>query len=223
MLKEGQRFGMLTVIGFDHRAGKKYHYRYYYKCKCDCGNEVITREDGLTSGHTKSCGCLQKETARKMKIKNGMSGTRFYSIWSNMKARCFNTTSFPEAHCYSLRGISMCNEWKDFQIFYDDMYESYIDHVNEYGEKDTTIDRIDVDRNYEKENCKWSTLREQFNNKTNNHFIEYNGERNTVANWARKLNMSYSVLISRIQRGWSIERAFTTPVIKRRHKDNGNI
>lgn len=118
----------------------------------------------------------------------------------------------------------MCDEWKDFQNFYDDMYESYVDHVNEYGEKDTTIDRIDVNRNYEKENCKWSTLREQFNNKTDNHFLEYNGERDTIANWSRKLNIGYSALIMRIRRGWSIERAFTTPVIKRKKvENNGSI
>lgn len=223
MIQKGARFGNFKVVGLDHRDGKvgkngKIKYRYYYKCLCDCGNEFVTRGDGITSGHVRSCGCLQKSIARKMKIKSGMSGSRFYCIWGNMKARCFNTTSFPEAHCYSLRGISLCDEWKDFQNFYNDMYESYQQHVEAFGEKDTTIDRIDVNKNYCKENCKWSTLREQFNNKTDNHFIEYNGRRETLANWARELGIGYSALATRLGRGWTVERAFTTPVIPRKRK-----
>lgn len=221
MIEAGTRYGHFEVLGLDHRSGSKGHYRYYYKCLCDCGNDFVTRGDGIRSGHVKSCGCLQKDTARKIKTKSGMSRTRFYHIWGNMKARCFNTTSFPEAHCYSLRGISMCEEWKDFQNFYNDMYASYEEHVEIYGEKNTTIDRIDVDKNYCKENCKWSTLREQFNNKTDNHYIEYHGRTETMANWARELKMSYDALSTRLKRGWSVERAFTTPVIQRQKKKKG--
>lgn len=226
MIEQGTRYGHFEVLKFDHREGKRgkngqMRYRYFYECLCDCGNKFVTREDGIKSGHVRSCGCLQKETARSLKMKSGMSGTRFYCIWGNMKARCFNTTSFPEAHCYSLRGISMCDEWKDFQNFYNDMYPSYLKHVEEYGEKNTTIDRIDVDKSYCKENCKWSTLREQFNNKTDNHFVEYKGRRETVANWARELSVGYSALIARLRRGWTVERAFETPVIPKQKRKKG--
>jgi len=219
MLKPGQKFGMLTVISFKYKKGQKGKYKYYYECKCDCGNTVITRGDGLTSGHTRSCGCLQKAAARKLCKTHGMSDTRFHAIWGNMKARCFNKTSFPEAKNYSLRGITLCDKWKNFEGFYDDMYESYIEHINEYGEKDTSIDRIDVNKGYCKDNCKWSTFLEQCNNKTDTHWIEYDDKRMSVADWARELGMPYEALYARIKRKWSIEKAFTTPI--QCHKKKG--
>lgn len=221
MLEPGEKFGKLTVLRFHHREeSSKGHYRYFYECKCSCddGTIIVTREDSLKSGHTTSCRCRQKQKAREVKKNHGMSKTRFHSIWMNMIARGRNTTSFPEAHCYALRGIAVCERWKEFENFREDMYESYQEHVKEYGEKDTTIDRVDVDGNYEPSNCKWSTLREQYNNKTDNHFVEYNGKIDTVANWSRYLGINYSTLSKRLQRGWTVQRAFETVAQKRNRR-----
>lgn len=217
MLNSGDKFGRLTVVRFDHRSGNK-KYRYYYECECECGKHIITREDGLKSGHTKSCGCLHHDII--VQPKNLLhSKTRFYSIWRNMKSRAFNPNN-PYASNYNERGISCCDEWKTFNNFYIDMYESYAKHVKEYGEKNTTLDRIDNDKGYSKENCKWATIKEQSNNKRTNHYIEYNDQVHTISEWSDILNIPYTVLYSRIKRNWSIEDAFTRPIQYKNNKEN---
>ena len=156
-----QTFGRLTAIEVSH---KNKHGNLYWKCQCECGNIHIVYLYSLKSGKTKSCGCLQKERLKESSTTHGMRNTKFYRIWVNMKARCLNKNS----KCYKDyggRGITVCEEWLDFNNFKDDMYESYLKHVEEFGEKQTTLDRIDNNRNYCKENCKWSTCKEQIANR----------------------------------------------------------
>ncbi len=153
----GKRFGRLLVIKYAYTKGN----RVYWECKCDCGNEICVRGSSLTTGNTKSCGCYNLEVATKKLLIHGMKHTRFYNIWCGMKARCHNQNS-PKYRIYGARGITVCDRWKNsFLAFKEDMYESYLDHCEKHGENNTSIDRIDVNGNYEPSNCKWATWKEQ--------------------------------------------------------------
>lgn len=158
----GRRFGRLEVIGFDHRIHKPYGTWIYWKCKCDCGNTKVVRKDHLISGATKSCGCFEKENLNKLAFKSTheQSHTKLYYVWNSMKQRCNN----PKVKGYKYwggRGISVCDEWKD------SFYSFYLWATNNGYNHGLTIDRIDVDGNYEPSNCRWVTMKVQANNKRN--------------------------------------------------------
>ena len=197
----GQKFGRLTVLGFD----KQDNYRQYmWLCKCDCGNIVSVRGYSLRSGNTQSCGCLQKDINLKLRQTHGKTNTRIYNIWVGMKQRCLT----PSTSCYKYyggRGISLCDEWKSFEPF------------NEWAisngyQENLTLDRIDVNGNYEPQNCRWITLKEQQNNTRRNHYITYNGETKTLKEWSEQLGINHSTLLDRLRHpNWSIEEALTIP------------
>ena len=205
----GQRFGKLTVI---ECTGRNKSGRFMWKCECDCGNVTTVRADGLTRGHTKSCGCLIV-VAAKNRIKDlnkihGKTNTRLFHIWQSMRSRCSNPSNknYPR---YGGRGIRVCDEWeKDFVAFYNWAMD------NGYQE-DLTLDREDNSGNYEPSNCKWATPIEQANNTRRNVYMEYNGEVHTMKEWSRIIGINYCTLQKRIKLGWTIEKALTEPVKNR--------
>lgn len=156
----GEVFGMLTVISRAESIGKGS--RPYFLCKCECGNEKVIRSNYLTSGDKTDCGCIAKkkvaERNKATKTTHGLSGTRLFRIWSNMIFRCENPKAVNYEY-YGGRGISVCEEWKN------DVY-SFIEWANKNGyEEHLTIDREDVNGNYEPSNCRWITMREQLENR----------------------------------------------------------
>lgn len=210
----GQKFGRLTAIKFINKEkNKNGKYRYYWLFKCDCGKEIILRKDCVIykikrnniiyRGNTISCGCG---------FKHGMFGTRFYTIYHGIKNRCLNNKVREYKH-YGARGIKVCDRWLNFENFRDDMYNSYLEHIKKYGEKNTTINRINNDGDYEINNCKWATSKEQANNTRRNHLLTFNNETLNISQWAKKLNFNYYILWKRInQYNWSIEKSLTTSV-----------
>lgn len=142
---------------------------------------------------------------------HGFSHTRFYEIWIGIKKRCYikNCINFKY---YGGRNIR--SGWKSFIEFKNDMYESYLKHVEKFGKKQTTIDRINNDRNYSKENCRWATYEEQANNKRNNKFICYNKKCLTIREWSNITKIPFSVLSMRIWKKWKIKKILTQPVGK---------
>lgn len=199
----GQKYGRLLVM--EYARHNKIRNRYYFKCKCDCGNTVVVREDCFKTGNTKSCGCYYRETRGTMNKKHGMWNTRTYSIWVGMKVRCTSLED-KRSHLYAKKGIKVCDRWQDFQNFLEDMG---------VAPDNLSIDRIDGNGDYSPENCRWATAKEQANNSAANYVIEYEGESLNIGEWAEKLEMKPNTLVYRIRRGWSVDRALTTPVQSR--------
>ena len=200
----GKRFGKLTVLEFAGRKIIKNKYRYFYKCKCDCGNIIIRNADNLKTDVMSSCGCFKSGTLNK---KHGLwkYGFRLYGVWQAMKGRCLRPTN-QKFKDYGGRGIKICKEWiTDFKAFYE--------WANNTGYKEgLTLERIDVNGNYEPANCKWIPPEEQARNKRNNVFIEYNGETHCLREWARILKLNYKTIHKRIKDGWDVQKALSTPI-----------
>jgi len=156
----GKIFGRLTIIKLD----KVVNYCSYWLAKCSCGNVISARRSNLINGHIQSCGCLSHELrvqrGKDNKI-HGMEGTRFYRIWHGMKGRCLN----PNDKDYPKYGGKLCERWFEFLNFRNDLYNSYVKHVEEFGEENTSLDRFPNQiGNYELSNVRWATREEQQQN-----------------------------------------------------------
>lgn len=159
-----KKYWRLTAINFIEKRGQFHQWLF----RCECGNEKILDKNAVIFGNTQSCGCLHREKTSKANKKHGLSKTRFERIWRCMKNRCEYLGDVGYKR-YGGRGIKI--EWDSFYDFIADMYPSYKTHVNEFGEKETTIDRIDSNGNYSKQNCRWATNKEQQNNRRNNRIL----------------------------------------------------
>ena len=197
----GQKFGRLLVIQkAESYKSPKGQVQSRWLCKCDCGNAVIVHGSSLKKGTTESCGCKRTE----IHTKHGYSTTRLYSIWQAMHHRCEDLKNIGY-HRYGAEGKTVCDEWREFEPFYNwAMFHGYKEGL--------TIDRIDSTKGYSPDNCRWATMKEQQNNRRNNHRITHNGETYTLAEWAEIKSIKQATISSRLKRGWSIERALTTPV-----------
>ena len=201
----GKVFGRWTVIKKDVVRNRNKNLRWI--CRCDCGAVKDVNGKTLKNGGSTSCGCYRREVVTS----HGMKHTRFYRIWRGMKQRCYDTKA-DNYHNYGGRGITYCDRWEKFENFRDDMLESYTKHCEEDGEKNTSIDHIETDGNYEPENCRWATRKVQCRNMRTNKLIEYNGERRCVAEWTELYGFKVDTIKFRFTSGWSIEKALTTPV-----------
>lgn len=181
------------MLAYSNKQKRRDHFGkvfYTVEATCPCGKIFVVRLSNLRRGQ-KSCGC------KKGNFKHGMKGTRPYRIWRNMKDRCTNPKN-KDWHRYGGRGISYCPRWSEFKKFWDDMHNGY--------SKDLTIDRIDNDGNYCKDNCRWSTLLEQAAN-TGRNVALFNGE--TARQAGIRINKNPSLVYQRLNAGWTVEEAFT--------------
>lgn len=210
---EGRRFGRWTVLGKSEKRGK----RIFWLCRCECGNEKMVDGYSLLKGDSLSCGCLMVDRIKETCQKHGMRKTRLYTVWVDMRNRCSNPQNI-SYQWYGAKGIAVCPEWlgeHGFENFSKWAYENGYDETAERGK--CTLDRKDSNGNYEPSNCQWKNSIEQNNNRSSNYIIEYLGEKKTLAEWCRELNMPYKAVHDRIKRyGWDIDKAFTTPVITRK-------
>lgn len=197
-VEKGERYGRFTIIKEIEKRKKKR----YFQCKCDCGNIRNVRFVALRAGTIKSCGCLRDEQNRTVAVTHGKNKTRLYSIWHGMKQRCLNP-NLKGYKYYGGRGIKVCKTWLEFEGFYDWA-------VNNGYNKNLTIERIDVNGNYEPHNCEWIPMENQSKNTRRTTIIEFNGTSLCVAEWARKIGISNSAMQKRIK-NWPIEKALTTP------------
>lgn len=201
----GQTFGKLKVI---ERVSINGGHGSTWLCQCECGNTITVRRDGLTTGHTTSCGCYAKSGDAHRQ--HGMTGTKLHRTWMSMRARCRNR-KFKQYKDYGARGIAVCDEWNGEHGFV-----AFMEWALDNGYSDElTIDRIDNDKGYSPENCRWVTMAEQALNKRSNHYITFEGKTQTLKEWADEKNMKYGTLSNRFKKGWSVEDALTRPVDKK--------
>ena len=204
-----KRFGRLAVTDFVHAEAPTRGW--LWVCKCDCGNIKVLRPSEVKSGKIRSCGCLHDEVCSKKATKfvnRVVDHKRLYSIYNGIKKRCYRPEE-PRYKDYGARGIRMADEWLDSTSGFDRFVEWSM--VNGYTDE-MTIDRIDVDGNYEPANCRWLPLPEQALNKRDTLWVEYKGERVQLLTLCNRFGVSYDTVHNRIYSlGWSVEAAVDTP------------
>lgn len=191
----GEKFGKLTVI---EQSQNGIRGRFMWKCLCDCGRTTV--RDGYTlirNGNKQNCGCY--------KIKHGGSYDLLYNLWGNILYRC-NTASFYAYENYGGRGIKVCEEWLDYNNF----KEWALKNNYKCG---LTIDRIDVNGNYEPDNCRWANRFVQANNRRNTRYLTVNNITKTYGEWAKISNINIGVISFRVKAKWK-ESDFFIPVRK---------
>lgn len=195
----GKKFGRLFVVSEHGKVRKK---GLSWECICDCGNKKIAHGDDLKSGYTSSCGCLQKESTIARFKTHGMTDTKTYRAWEDMKKRCYKKNN-KRYKTYGERGITVCDRWHNFNNFLNDM------GICKEG---LSIERIDNNKGYEPGNCKWATFQEQMRNTTRTRNIEFNNKVQCLSAWATELGICPDTLSARLKYGWTIEKTMTTPL-----------
>lgn len=204
----GDQYERLTVV---ERLPPEMGVPTRYRCVCNCGTETIVRASKLKSGNTRSCGCLARElvVARQTKHGHAKNGdtSRTYAAYRGMIHRCVKTTRKVGKN-YKDRGITVCERWMSYENFLADMGEC---------PEGLTLERKEVNGNYEPSNCIWATMKVQQNNRRNNHRIEFEGKNLTVSQWAELRGWGSHVIFSRLRAGWSEADALTRPVVKQKN------
>jgi hypothetical protein len=194
----GRRFGRLIVVRFDGYYGEKKYPKWL--CRCDCGSVKSYFASNLLYNKSKGCGCRRRDVSKTINLKHGMSNTRLYRIWSNIKDRCYRSKN-PFYHRYGGRGIIVCEDWLDFESFAKWALEhGYSEHLS--------IDRIDNDKGYYPDNCRWVNQYIQSRNTSRNNVITYNNKTMIAADWARSLGVNQTTLDERIEK-YGIEKALS--------------
>jgi hypothetical protein len=187
----GHRFGKLAVL----RDATALSGRTAFLCKCDCGTQKVILLQSLRNGSTVSCGCRRRT--------HGKTKTAEFGVWQGMLNRCYNSNE-PAFRHYGGRGIKVCDSWKN-------SFETFLQDVGLRPSKGYSIDRIDVNGNYEPGNVKWATQQEQMRNTRRNHRIAVNGETRSLVEWAELTGIDRQTIETRIASGWSPEKAIGTP------------
>lgn len=172
----GQKFNRLTVIA---------RIPNHWLCKCECGNEIKTSITHLRNGKVKSCGCLNKERILKHGHTKNKKVSPEWQSWRTMRSRCYRTKDCSYKN-YGGRGITVCDRWKN-------SFENFLEDMGKCPEN-CTLDRIDSNKNYEPENCRWATGIQQGNNRRNNTRIIHNGISKTITEWAREMGVSWTTI-----------------------------
>lgn len=181
-----KRFGRWTVL---YQKGKANDGHLYWECICDCGTKAMVDGRALRRGVSKSCGCLARELTVIRNLTHGRTKTPTYSVWRDMRSRCQRKADTCYRY-YGGRGISVCERWNSFENFLEDM-----------GERPDglTIDRIDNNGNYEPDNCRWATRKEQSRHTRQNKMITYQGKSQCLTDWASELSVNKITLAYRLK------------------------
>lgn len=192
----GENFGRLTAHDV---VGRNRHNQLLWHCTCECGTQKEVLGFLLRRGEVQSCGCLHRETVGLINRTHGMTKTRIYGLWHGMIQRCYDK-NVPAYNRYGARGINVCERWQSFENFYADMGDK---------PKGMSLERVDNDGDYTPENVIWATAKAQARNRRSTVFLEFNGQRKSMAEWAEELGMKIATLWARIDRGMCVEEALT--------------
>lgn len=198
---KGKTIGQVFVL---NRCGSNTCGQATWNCMClACGGYFITDGSSLRAGRSKSCGCVARSTFGPRMKKHGQATSRTYRIWCGMRRRCEDLSS-KKAHLYAKKGVGVCLRWQSFECFLSDM------GVAPPG---MSLDRINGDLGYFKENCRWATAEQQGNNTSANRNITHDGRTQSIAKWAQEIGIKQNTLAYRIRRGWTVERALTERLV----------
>ena len=192
----GSRFGKWVVIS---RAPNRASKRTVWNCRCDCGTEKEVATCHLVSGASTNCGCTRPARTRAMRVIHGATKTDVYEIWCGMKARCSNP-KHKAFHNYGKNGISVCEKWES-------SFDAFIEDMGPRPSSSHSVERIDGQKNYSPDNCKWATPKEQSNNTRRNHIVRIDGENMTLMQAVEKFGGKYHTVKWRIYQGQTIEEA----------------
>lgn len=200
--------GRLKQVGLSFRSSKKRRSAVFL---CNCGNRNVILLESVSEGKTTSCGCLKSESSSARLIKHGNAkrgqASPAWATWQAMRRRCADPNS-NRWDMYGGRGITVCERWREsFEAFLEDM-----------GPRPDgcSIDRIDNNKGYSKENCRWASVSEQARNRKSSVLIEFNGKTQCITEWSEEVGIGFATLYQRLKKGWSVEKALTHPVRVRR-------
>lgn len=219
----GKKFGAWTVLRqVDSKITSGGNKKACYECRCICGNIKTVTRQALMNGESKSCGCLKTQYCSQTNYKHGMAYNRIYKIYTSMKSRCSNPNN-AEYNRYGGRGIEVCSEWLG-----DEGFINFYNWATNNGYQDNlSIDRVNNDGNYEPNNCRWATFKEQMNNTSKNHNLTYNNETHTAKEWSKILNISIHNIYYRIKKGYPVEKVLSPDVYNKKqvavYKNNNLI
>lgn len=203
----GQKFGLLSPIEY---LGRRHHSS-YWRCRCDCGKETSVYASSLKTGEVLSCGCYRKARMANLTLKHGERGgdlrseiTVEYRCWSRMLDRC-NRATETSYKDYGGRGIKVCQEWTDD-------FGAFLREVGRRPSRAYSIERINVNGNYEPGNCRWATWPEQARNKRSNRIVSFDGKETTLVEASELAGIPYKTVKGRLAHGWSVEEALSLPV-----------
>lgn len=205
----GQRFCRLVAIAPTNKRTKGKNI--IWECRCDCGNTAYVDSGNLKIRKNQSCGCLRKEMTSLLNKTHGGKNERLYGVWMDMRRRC-NDSSMAGYENYGGRGIKVCDEWlHSYSIFRDWALGNGYDPLAPRGK--CTIERIDVNGNYEPDNCEWITISQQALNRTNSLLLTYRGKTQNASLWDEELGFPSGTVAKRYRRNWIYEEIFTKPIL----------
>jgi len=202
----GETFTRLKVVSFAGYIQKKTQRHAHWRCVCECGNEKIAISGSLLRGTTKSCGCYQQFIRSESHKTHGLSKTIEYKRWRGMLARCNNKNAANYAG-YGGRGITVCERWMR-------SFENFLKDVGLAPTKTHSLDRIDNEKGYFPENCRWATQVEQSRNTISNRNVIHNGMTKSIAQLSEETGLPHHVICGRLNRNWTLEKVLNTPIRK---------
>lgn len=205
----GATCGRWTVVAYSHSKDRIT----YWHCVCSCGKTAVVNGMSLRSGRSQSCGCLHRERQATRLHKHGHAKPGnwhpLYTIWAQMKSRCYSTTARGYAN-YGGRGVTVCDRWRE-------SFEAFLADMGDRPSPEHTLDRYpNNDGNYEPGNCRWATPAQQQRNKRNNRLLTCGGKTLCVQEWAELLGVRPNNIMTRLRLGWTAEEALAIPYRKYR-------